>query len=240
MPTSSRLSTSARPVPWLARHPAWGVAVMLIGAITFIALVFNVRTNGPLTSWDVPIANDLHTRATGGHELMRKAATFIATFGRETAGILVAVFGIYWLWRRQWRPLSMLLIGVLGGNTWFEVLSHFFQRPRPVFPDPLDPLPGPGFPSGHSMTSVLLYGLLAYLAMPRLPAAWRSAAAGAAVVLPLLVGISRLFVGSHYLTDVIGGFAYGMFWGGLVYTTLEIYFHRRAQRRAMAVPSIKA
>jgi membrane-associated phospholipid phosphatase len=212
---------------------------MLVGAVTFVALAINVRTNGPLTAWDVPVADALYVRATTGSDLARKAAIFAATFGKETAGIIMAVLGLYWLCRRQWRPLSLLVFGVLGGNFWFEVLSRFIQRRRPVFPDPLDPLPGPGFPSGHSIMALLLFSLIAYLIMPRLPRVWQLVAAGAAVLIPLLVGFSRMFLGSHYLTDVLGGYAFGMFWGGLVYTIFEIYFYRRASRKAETIPSIK-
>ncbi|MEP7355791.1 MAG: phosphatase PAP2 family protein [Anaerolineales bacterium] len=229
----------ARPskAPWLARHPAWGMAVMLVGAVAFVALAFNVKTGGPLTAWDLPVADSLHERATHGSDLARKAAIFTSTFGRETAGIIVAVLGVYWLWKRQWRLLSLLIIGVLGGNTWFEVLSRFFQRHRPVFPDPLDPLPGPGFPSGHSMTSLLLYSLIAYVVYPRLTRVWRIVLGVAATLVPLVVGFSRMFLGAHYFTDVLGGYTFGMFWGGLVYTTLEVYFYRREQRKAVSAVS---
>jgi hypothetical protein len=146
--TSSTRSKPGTPKPhWLARHPRWGVVVMLAGAVAFIALAFNVRTDGPLTAWDKPVAEALHERAINGSELARKAAIFTGTFGKESAGIILAVLIVYCLLRRQWRPLSMLVLGVLGGNTWFEVLSRFFQRHRPVFPDPLDPLPGPASPA---------------------------------------------------------------------------------------------
>jgi membrane-associated phospholipid phosphatase len=232
MSSSTRSKSKAPKAHWLARHPAWGVAIMLAGAVTFLALAFNVRTNGPLTSADVPVAESLHVRAVNGSELGRKAAVFIGTFGKESAGIILAVVGVYCLLRRQWRPLSMLVFGVLGGNTWFEVLSRFFQRQRPVFPDPLDPLPGPGFPSGHSMMAFLLYSLLSYLAMPRLPRVWRWVVGILAMIAPLLVGFSRMFLGSHYLTDILGGYAFGMFWGGFVYTTLEVFYYKRAVRKA--------
>ncbi len=232
MSTAIRSKTKTPKAHWLARHPAWGVAVMLAGAVTFLALAFNVRSNGPLTAWDVPVAEGLHQRAVNGSELGRKAAVFIGTFGKESAGIILAVVAVYCLLRRQWRPLSMLFFGVLGGNTWFEVLSRFFQRHRPVFPDPLDPLPGPGFPSGHSMMAFLLYGLLSYLAMPQLPRAWRWVVGIAAMLVPLLVGFSRMFLGAHYLTDILGGYAFGMFWGGFVYTTLEVFYYKRAVRKA--------
>jgi undecaprenyl-diphosphatase len=224
---------------WLARHPRWGVAVMLAGIFTFAALAFNVRTNGPLTTLDVPLADGLHDRAVHGPELARKAAIFTGTFGKESAGIILAVFIIYWLLRRQWRPLTMIVLGVVGGNVWFEVLSRFFQRHRPVFPDPLDPLPGPGFPSGHSMMAFLLYGLLAYMAMPRLSRVWRWVVGVAVMLIPLLVGFSRMFLGAHYFTDILGGYSFGLFWGGLVYTTLEVFFYKRAVRKA-ALEAAKA
>jgi undecaprenyl-diphosphatase len=212
---------------------------MLAGAVAFLALAFNVRTNGPLTALDVPVAESLHNRAVHGPDLVRKAAIFTSTFGKESAGIIVAVFALYWLLRRRWRPLSMIVLGVLGGNVWFEVLSGYFQRHRPVFPDPLDPLPGPGFPSGHSTMAFLLYSLLSYLAMPRLSRVWRWVVGIAAMLMPLLVGFSRMFLGSHYLTDVFGGYAFGMFWGGLVYTTLDVFFYRRAIRKAASLAVIE-
>ena len=224
--------------PWLARKPGWGIAAMLVGAVMFTLIALNVRSNGPLLAWDVPVAEALHRRATQDSDILRKAAIFMSTWGRETAAIIVAVLAVYFLWRRRWRLLSLLVIGVLGGNTWFEVLSRLFARHRPVFPDPLDPLPGPGFPSGHSMTSMLLYSLILYLVLPRLPRGlWRVLASAATVALVLLIGFSRLYLGSHYLTDVFGGYSFGLFWGGLVYTSLEVFYARRAARKGQAGPA---
>jgi len=179
-------------------------------------------------------------RATHASWLTFNAMRFSGTLGRETAAVVTVLMGLYWLWKRHWHELSMLVIGVLGGNIWFEVLSNLFGRHRPVFPDPLDPLPGPGFPSGHSMTAVLLYGLILYLLLPRLPSwRWRLLAALVAALIILLVGFSRLFMGSHYPTDVLGGYAFGLAWGALVYTSLELYRHRRSARRSKATAFVK-
>ena len=228
---------STEPVPdgFLARFPALGLGLLLLGGLLFGVLAVNVRTNGPLLAWDVPIIQALHVRATHGSWLDFYAMRFSGTLGRETAFGITVLLGLYWLWKRHWHTFSMLLIGVIGGNIWFEVLSGFFGRHRPVFPDPLDPLPGPGFPSGHSMTAMLLYGLILYLLLPRLASwRWRLLAVLDAVLIMLLVGYSRLYMGAHYPTDVLAGYAFGLAWGGLVYTGLELYHrHRSVARRGV-------
>jgi undecaprenyl-diphosphatase len=221
----------------LARYPAAGIALLVIGALLFGLLAVNVRTNGPLLAWDLPISRALHTYATHDSRLGFDAMRFTGTLGRETAAVITVVLLLYWLWKRHWHELSMLVLGVIGGNIWFEVLSNFFARHRPVFPDPLNPpLPGPGFPSGHSMTGMLLYGLILYLLLPRLPSmGWRLLATIGALAIVLLIGFSRLYMGDHYPTDVLGGYAFGLAWGGLVYTTLEVYRARRSRRPGAAL-----
>jgi membrane-associated phospholipid phosphatase len=214
---------------FLARLPALGLELLLLGSLLFAILAVNVRTNGPLLAWDEPIIQALHRYATQDSWIGRGVMRFSATLGRETAVGITGLLVLYWLWKRRWHLLSLLLLGVIGGNIWFEVLSQFFGRHRPVFPDPLDPLPGPGFPSGHSMTAMLLYGLILYLLLPRLRSwRWRLLAALDAVLIVLLVGFSRLYTGSHFPTDVLGGYPFGLAWGALVYTGLELYHQHRS------------
>jgi membrane-associated phospholipid phosphatase len=227
----------AQPAPegFLARFPALGLGLLLLGGLVFGLLALNVRTNGPLLAWDVPIDQALHARATHDFWLDFDAMRFSGTLGRETALGITALLALVWLWKRRWHAISMLLVGVIGGNIWFEVLSGFFGRHRPVFPDPLDPLPGPGFPSGHSMTAMLLYGLILILLLPHLTSwRWRLLAALDAALIALLVGYSRLYMGAHYPTDVLGGYAFGLAWGALVYTGLELYQRRRSAGRSRA------
>jgi membrane-associated phospholipid phosphatase len=227
------LSTQPAPEGFLARFPALGLGLLLLGGLLFGLLAVNVRTNGPLLMWDVPIDQALHVRATHDFWLDFDAMRFSGTLGRETAVGITVLLGLYWLWKRHWHAFSMLLIGVIGGNIWFEVLSGYFGRHRPVFPDPLDPLPGPGFPSGHSMTAMLLYGLILYLLLPRLPSwRWRLLAVLDAVLIILLIGYSRLYMGAHYPTDVLAGYSFGLAWGALVYTGIELYHQRRSTRHS--------
>ena len=81
----------------------------------------------------------------------------------------------------------------------------------------------PGFPSGHSFSAVLCFGLLAYLIVPKMHTrTWKIVVIVAAVGIILFIGFSRIFVGDHYPSDVLAGYGLGIAWGGLVYTTIEL------------------
>jgi undecaprenyl-diphosphatase len=76
--------------------------------------------------------------------------------------------------------------------------------------------------------AVLCYGLLAYLLVPKMPSRfWKWLIVIAAIVVILFITFSRLFLGGHYLTDVLAGYALGIAWAGLVYTLIERFFVKR-------------
>ena len=109
------------------------------------------------------------------------------------------------------------------------------DRHRTAFAVPVAAtLTGPGFPSGHTVVAVTLYGLLAYLLIPTISSRfWKWVVIVLAVLMMLFIGFSRLFVGGHYLTDVIAGYAVGVAWSGIVYMTIETYFIRRNNRKRL-------
>ena len=78
------------------------------------------------------------------------------------------------------------------------------------------------------MSAIICYGFLAYLVLPKMPSrAWKWAIAFATLFVVLFSGYSRIFQGSHYFTDVLGGYALGIAWAVLVYTVIEITFMKR-------------
>lgn len=116
------------------------------------------------------------------------------------------IFVFICFFRRE-RVLSLIFIGsvVIGSG-----LNHFmkilFKRERPEI-NRLIEIGGYSFPSGHAMISLILYGLLAYIIYKSVNTKWvRNVIVGVIVILILLIGISRIYLGVHYFSDIVVGF----------------------------------
>ena len=104
----------------------------------------------------------------------------------------------------------------------------YFARPRPSDQMGLVIKTIPSFPSGHAMSAVICYGFLAYLLVPRMPTLfWKWTLIIVTLLVVLFGGFSRIFQGSHYLSDVLAGYALGIAWAALVYTIIEGIFMKR-------------
>ncbi len=126
------------------------------------------------------------------------------------------------LMRRRWLLAVVWLIAPLGGGLLDLGLKLFFQRERPLFRDPFIDESTKSFPSGHSMGSLIGYGLLAYVLVLALPRPWmRIGAVCGLTVLVLSIGFSRIYLGAHYCSDVLGGYAVGGMWLAACITGLE-------------------
>ena len=122
---------------------------------------------------------------------------------------VTAVVGALLVWRGQ-RSAASRMIGVtLGGGALVELIKWVVDRPRPSF----DPHPvviyGQSFPSGHSGNSMVTYLAIALFA---LPARWRGWGIAAAIALAVAIGATRPYLGVHWPSDVIGGWALGLVW----------------------------
>ena len=103
-----------------------------------------------------------------------------------------------------------------------HLLKGLFARPRPFFEHPLLVETSYSFPSGHAMESFVLYGMLAYFAVLALES-WRArtAVVFGAALLVLLIGFSRMYLGVHYFSDVVAGYAAGGVWLSTLITGAE-------------------
>lgn len=126
--------------------------------------------------------------------------------------IVAAVSGyLYWILGHR-KELILLLVAVAGSSIVNVGLKALFQRARPDIYT-LIPIGGYSFPSGHSMTAFSFYGIVAFLIWKHV----RTAAGRAAVIMIsaffiLMVGISRVYLGVHYPSDIIGGYLAGAGW----------------------------
>ena len=190
------------------------VITALIATILFLLIAADVVYGGGLTSLDFRINNWLHSHRTPG------LITFFVWVGRlhSSPFIIAATVAIcVYLWSRRLRRWVLMIgISALGGMLLNVVLKLMFARARPHFDDPIVILRTFSFPSGHAMTATVFYGALCLLAIFRV-VEWKSRAL---FVLPCLlmialVGFSRMYLGAHYLTDVIGALFEGIAWVSL-------------------------
>jgi undecaprenyl-diphosphatase len=150
--------------------------------------------------------------------------------GDQLIAGLTIILGLYFVYKHLWRNLAMLTIGMVGASSLFLSLSHYFARPRPPTQIWIV-LNIPGFPSGHAISTVVFYGLAAYLLVPKLSSAfWKWIVIAAALLIILYVGFSRIFTGGHYLTDILAGYGLGIAWSGLAFTVIELVAQKLRSR----------
>ncbi|HET9376188.1 MAG TPA: phosphatase PAP2 family protein [Chthoniobacterales bacterium] len=132
--------------------------------------------------------------------------------------------------RKRWYGLLAILLTVPGGMLIHHFIQIIVHRHRPFRHSDFLDLGGYSFPSGHTMAATLLYGLLAAFAILVWKGwHWRILAALGALSAIALVGFSRVVLGAHYLSDVLGAIASGIGWLILCVTIVE-----RARRRRLA------
>ncbi|TWU18043.1 phosphatase PAP2 family protein [Allorhodopirellula heiligendammensis] len=171
------------------------------------------RPIGP--GWMAEVGRDL--TALGGIAVLLLAIVGAAGF--------LAIHGAY-------RMLIVLLVSTLGGMLASLWMKHFFDRPRPDIVPHLSQVYTNSFPSGHSMMSAIVYLTLAVLVAPLLRSFWiRFYVIAAAVVLTMLVGISRVYMGVHYPTDVVAGWAAGLVWALLCWLVARSIPHSQAKQQ---------
>jgi membrane-associated phospholipid phosphatase len=110
--------------------------------------------------------------------------------------------------RRRWQEAAVFAVMMLGASL-NELLKALFDRPRPDLWRSPDPGAGLGFPSGHAMSSATLVAALVVLAWPT---RWRVPVVIVGVIAVITIGLSRLVLGVHYPTDVLGGWAFALAW----------------------------
>ena len=146
----------------------------------------------------------------GGNPPLILIARIFTALGEPTvligAGFIVAA----WLWHRGRGRFALgLLLVILVGRGLSEVEKYWIARARPTLEPHLVIVKTSSFPSGHATSSMIFY---LTLAVALAPVAWRRLAASGALLLSLVVGVSRVMLGVHWPSDVVGGWSFGLLW----------------------------
>ncbi len=199
------------------------LAAVTASAFLFAVLLLLVRLRwAPLESVDHHTATGLNSLVAAHPVVVSivKAVTWLGSGGVlwTLTGAAVVVLAI----RRRWRLAAYLLVVGAGELVLDPVLKALVGRLRPVVGHPVAYGNGNSFPSGHALGSIVCYGALFLVFLPAARGAWRRVFTVVIVTLIAAIGISRLLLGVHYVSDVLGGWALGITWLGITAFAFEL------------------
>jgi membrane-associated phospholipid phosphatase len=196
-----------------------GLAVLTGSAWIFGWMVEDLAEGD--TKVDTRLADWLHEHASPDLTTFFEAVTRL---GNVSTLLVLVLLACAVLWRKGWIvELQLLVLAGVGAEIITVGLKHGFQRDRPFFSDPLATEGSYSFPSGHASVSLAVYGTLGFIAARHLGSRRAQFAVFAGTtVLVLLIGFSRLYLGVHFLSDVIAGYSLGIAWVALCVVLLQL------------------
>jgi undecaprenyl-diphosphatase len=216
--------------PLLARHPWGGYAPALVATIGFLWLTWAmvISQGGKAPAWDAALGDQIFQWAKTQPQAVVLFMRFWSAVGRDLVALAGLILAVAWIRQKARRYLWMLIFGFFGAELWFQITSNLIGRARPDYKDPYETLINAGYPSGHMATNVVMGMIILYLLLPVIRSPLRKALLVIGVTLEVaLIGFSRLFLGLHYPTDIIGGTLLGLAWGLFVLTITEWWFYRK-------------
>lgn len=235
-PRFSRLRTLWQnrmdPKTYLGLHLTLGLLLAALGIWLFAALLDSVLDNESLVRWDMAVNAAIHTRmtATGLH-----LVNAVTQLGSPIAMSLLGLGGAAVLWRGGHRTMFMGWVAAFAGGTVVnQVLKMAAHRTRPVYDAAYLHGASFSFPSGHAMSSIIGFGMTAYILRYIWHGSRREHLALDALLglMILAVGLSRILLGVHYPSDVIGGWAAGGSWMAVCIVGIGVAEQRRLDRAA--------
>src|SRR5512141_641415 len=125
------MSCDLRAPGWLARHPMVGTTMFIVGSLIFGLLGYQLKTNGPLMRWDIRLASTLHAMAVQAPASVNELMTFGFFLGKEMVEIGGFLLVLYFLHKRYWAELAMVIVGLSGAAGVGFILTRYFNRVRP-------------------------------------------------------------------------------------------------------------
>ncbi|MCZ4124372.1 phosphatase PAP2 family protein [Streptomyces sp. H39-S7] len=187
-------------------------AAFAVATVPFALVLVLVEAHwGPLHRADRGAAENLH-RAALDHPAWVTVLRFLTNgpWSPTVMRLLVAAVVVWLLYRRAWRLAAWAAVTSALSSSIGVLVKVAVERARPQLPDPVAHAPGYSFPSGHAMTATTSCGILLLVLLPLVPRRLRPLAWAAAVVSVVGVGYTRVALGVHWASDVVGGWLLGL------------------------------
>jgi membrane-associated phospholipid phosphatase len=186
---------------------------VLLAAVPFGIIVLLLREKSTwLRHIDLATANDMHS-FDESHPWFVTTMKVITNSGSSLSWIVVlALVGFWLLYRRLYRLAAFLAVTMIGNSILNEAIKAAVGRTRPVLENPIATATGKSFPSGHTQSALVGYGILVLVFLPVVARRWRPVLVSIATIMVVLIGFSRIALGVHFLSDVVGGLIIGSAW----------------------------
>jgi membrane-associated phospholipid phosphatase len=212
---------------WRQRRRSGTAIALTLGAFILVAGLWCVAD--AMVGLDPAVMHWFQGHTTPEVAAVMRAVTRLGS--RPVVGALSALVTLGLVGEPCWSVLVEWLLVVPGGMLLNTVVKVLVDRPRPSFPDALMDLTSASFPSSHMASAALGYGFLAVVLLGRVRRrGHRVLIVLAAVVLVTLVGVSRLALGVHYLSDVLAAGVMSLAWLALCHAAVETWRRTRARR----------
>ena len=216
------LSTRFARAEYLGVHMTVGFVISLLGLWLFGGITEDIVDHESLLQFDMVLLDWVHAHATPfGYQV----ANAISLAGSPaTIAVLAAGVTLVLAARRKWIYALGWLATLAGSGLLITMLKLLVQRTRPAYATSFMDDGSWNFSSGHAMGSLVCYGMLGYLVVALVATrTWTRVSVGLAVaVLAVAIGASRMYLGVHYFSDVIGGYAAGVLWLSACVSGVEI------------------
>ena len=213
-------------------------SLILAGSVAGISLSFFIQLAGDLygptmKALDKDSFDLLHSLRSPQLTVFFKTITQLGS--APAYALLIPVIGLVLYYRgHKWSTSIQSIIVLISSFLLNVALKHFVARPRPINALRLVEASSYSFPSGHAMSAIALYGFLIYLVYRFMPFnIWRAGAVFSLSTLILLIGISRVYLGVHYASDVLAGFVVGLSWLMtciIIIRSVEFYRKQQGQK----------
>lgn len=222
--------------PRPATMPGMSRLVIAAGAViasapVLVLLVLLSTAWPPLRAVDLSVVRTLNALVTAHPGQLGLWKTVSILFGPVVLPIFVLVLtGVLWF-RGQRRSAILVAVATIGAALLSSIIKVLIARPRPTPLHPVEYAAGYSFPSGHTLSSMVVIGVVLVVLLPRVSSVWKMPIVAAALLLAAAVGLSRLMLGVHYLTDVVGSWLIGGVWLLVLIAGFRHIPHRRVVHR---------